>query len=62
MWIYDVVWKLDWVYKVGTSWLLGLAHRMYEKKKMHEGSLVSCYQNFNPETVGRFSLTSNTIS
>ena len=33
MWIYDVVWKLDWVYKVGTSWLLGLAHRMYEKKK-----------------------------
>ena len=33
MWIYDVVWKLDWVYKVGTSWLLGLAHRMYEKKR-----------------------------
>lgn len=48
MWIYDVVWKIDWVYKVGTSWLLGLAHHMYEKKKekekrMHEGSLVSCY-------------------
>jgi len=36
MWIYDVVWKLDWVYKVGTSWLLGLAHRMYEKKKEKE--------------------------